>query len=344
MNNIIKIRRQYYFDFLRIAACFAVMVIHIDSYDWVAGKISTFDLRVLNFYRSALVRWAVPVFVMISGALFLNKDIPFKKLYSKYIFKIFTALVFWSFAYAVKDYVKTGDIHKAYETLILGHFHLWFLFMIMGLYMIVPFVRKIAESDFLTKYFLVLTIVFSSIMPHIADIVFMFSERYAFIAGKFTDKFMMYFVFGQTGYFLLGYFLDNKDITQKAERMIYFAGLCGFAFTTTFPDYAQNMKTAGLNLLWRNGLDTICVSAAVFIFFRKHFNYENRFIMKLAKYSFGTYLIHFAVITALRQLGLFSMAIRPAFLLPVIAVAVFIVSFIISAILNHIPLLKKYIV
>ena len=59
------------FDGLRILAAFAVVVLHTvaplfldlyQSYDW----------NVANVYES-LVRWSVPVFFMISGALFLNK-------------------------------------------------------------------------------------------------------------------------------------------------------------------------------------------------------------------------------------------------------------------------------
>lgn len=40
-----------------------------------------------------------------------------------------------------------------------------YLFIIVGLYMIVPFVREIAESEFMTKYFLVLAFIFTSVMP-----------------------------------------------------------------------------------------------------------------------------------------------------------------------------------
>lgn len=156
--------RQHYFDFLRVLAIFAVIVIHVAAQNWYTTDMHSFEWAAMNFYDS-IVRWAVPIFVMISGALFLSKDIPIRKLYSKYIFRIFTAFIFWSFMYAVKKYMESGDIVQAFMYFLRGEFHMWFLFMIVGLYMIVPFVKKIAESESLTKYFLVLAFIFSFVMP-----------------------------------------------------------------------------------------------------------------------------------------------------------------------------------
>lgn len=92
------------------------MVIHVAADNWNAADVRSFEWQVFNFYDS-LVRFGVPVFVMISGALFLkpDKDIPVKKLYSKYIFRIVIAFVFWSFIYAARGYMKTGDMIDAVD-------------------------------------------------------------------------------------------------------------------------------------------------------------------------------------------------------------------------------------
>ena len=58
---------------------------------------------------------------MISGALFLSRDISARKMYSKYILRIVLAFVFWSFIYAV----ITGDgIEGKIGALVKGHYHL----------------------------------------------------------------------------------------------------------------------------------------------------------------------------------------------------------------------------
>lgn len=131
--------RRHCFDFLRVVMTFAVIITHINAQDWGSAR-NTYRI-VFNVYH-ALGWIAVPVFCMISGALFLSRDIPIKKLYSKYIFRIFTAFMFWSSVYALRFYLKEGNSAKAFELFISGNYHLWFLFMIAGLYMIVPFIEE----------------------------------------------------------------------------------------------------------------------------------------------------------------------------------------------------------
>ncbi len=117
------------------------MVLHLGAQNWYTTDVKSFAWNTFNFYDS-IVRWAVPSFVMISGALFLQRDIPFKKFFSKYIFRIVTAFLFWSFVYAVANYAKNKDIIKALGHFIMGHYHLWFLFMITGLYIYCTFHEK----------------------------------------------------------------------------------------------------------------------------------------------------------------------------------------------------------
>ena len=65
-NNQSSIKRTPYFDKLRIIAIIAVVTIHCCGKDTLS--VGSFDWNVINAYN-CLVQWAVPVFVMISGAL-----------------------------------------------------------------------------------------------------------------------------------------------------------------------------------------------------------------------------------------------------------------------------------
>ena len=61
----------------------------------------------ISFYYNGISRFGVPNFFMISGALFLNRDLPFEKIINKYINNIFLNkkmvihLIFWSFIYSI---------------------------------------------------------------------------------------------------------------------------------------------------------------------------------------------------------------------------------------------------
>ena len=87
---------------------------------------------------------------------------------------------------------------------------------------------------------------------------------------------------------------------------------------------------------------------AVFTFF-KYKDYNNKrvndFVKVLSKYSFGAYLVHALIIEQLDvRFGLNTLSFNPILAELTIGIIVFLVSFVISGILNKIPVLNKYIV
>ena len=337
--------RYYCFDFLRVVGAFAVIVIHVAASKWYTTDIHTFEWETMNFYDS-IVRWAVPVFVMISGALFLSRDIPVRKIYSKYIYRIFMAFLFWSFVYAAHEYMKNRDIIKAAGHFLKGHYHMWFLYMIAGLYMIVPFVKRIAESESLTKYFIVLAFFFAFLFPEIVNFISVFSEKYGEFAGSLTNRFYLQFAGGFTGYFLLGYFLSRTEISHKTAKIMYALGIAGY-ITGMLLSVTVSMITGKASQTFYSNLtvNNLLWAASVFVFFKAKFNRPSRIIRVLSQYSFGAYLVHAAVIgLIINTLGLNTLTFNPLLSIPVISVIVFVISFGISAVLNQIPVLNKYIV
>ena len=93
----------------------------------------------MNVYDS-LVRFAVPIFVMISGALFLQRDIPTKIIYTKYILKLSVAYIFWSLIYSL---YYGGNLSRHVINFINSTFHLWFIPMIIGLYIAYPIIMHL---------------------------------------------------------------------------------------------------------------------------------------------------------------------------------------------------------
>lgn len=64
-------QRLWNLDILRIVSIAAVVIIHTASQYLGKLDVTSPYWEIFNFY-DGIVRWAVPVFVMISGALFLN--------------------------------------------------------------------------------------------------------------------------------------------------------------------------------------------------------------------------------------------------------------------------------
>ena len=64
---------QLYIDVLRIVACFSVIMLHTSAQAWYSLPVESGGFQIANSY-DALFRFGVPVFVMISGALFLAPE------------------------------------------------------------------------------------------------------------------------------------------------------------------------------------------------------------------------------------------------------------------------------
>lgn len=64
-------------------------------------------------------------------------------------------------------------------------------------------------------------------------------------------------------------------------------------------------------------------------------------ILKISQYSFGIYLVHIIVIEQLGRLGITASRWNPVIAVPLVVCIVFIISLVISAILNNIPVVKS---
>lgn len=293
----------------------------------------------------ALVRWPVPVFVMMSGALFLSKDIPIRKIYSKYVFRIFTAFLFWTCIYAAKEFVKTRDAAHAFSLFVYPFNHLWFMPMIAALYMVVPLMKKFTESKSIMKYFLALSLVFAVLVPFLTKLVNIFQSQYSTFAADALKMINVPFAGSMTGYFMLGYYLNTEDISSKTEHMIYITGIAAFVMSIVMSILESRME--GNPVIVFYSFETIYIlleCIAIFVFFKKHFNRENKIVRLLSDYSFGIYLAHYMGLSVAQLCGLNYATFNTVLSVPVTGIAVYVLSFISTWILIRIPVLKNYVV
>lgn len=351
-------KRKVYCDYLRLVATFAVVFIHVAASNWSNVDVNGIQWQVFNIYDS-LVRWGVPIFVMISGALFLNRDVPIKNIYSKYVLRMVIAFVSWSLFYAIltTDTFQHGLINSLKShigTLVTGHYHMWFVLMIIGLYMCIPFMKKIVSDETVMKYFLKLSFIFAFLIPWVLKIVNDFvGSNNSMIQKMVTTidsnlmNMGMSMVLGYSFYFILGYYLDRIEIKKDVRVMIYVAGILGFIFTVV-ADAGLSIKTqvANSNYYGNFEVNVLLEVIAVHTLFKYHtFQNEkvNRFVVVLSKFGFGAYLIHTFIIESMAAILHFDTLSMNAWIsVPLISIIVFGVSMGISAVLNHIPVIKKY--
>ena len=343
--------RQTYMDCLKILATFAVMIGHTAAQ--YSGSVTGMTWDIFYFY-DAIIRWSVPVFVMVSGSLFLSGNRSIERIYKKNILRMATAFIFWSMVYAlVSFFTSTGyELKNMLRWFVEGPTHMWFLFMIVGLYMIVPFLQKITVDRKLTAYFLLLSLFFTFLLPYCIMVISFKSEKISSIGSSVLNKFSLYFTFGYVAYFVCGYFLNESKIRGKLEWIIYFFGICGFLVTIFYASVFSVPKKENVVLFHDSfAVNVLLESIAVFVFAKNHLTFLQtgerlkKLLKKLSTYSFGAYLVHAMVITQLNHLlGLNTLSFHPVISVPLIGVITFIISFTISGILHKIPILNKYIV
>lgn len=127
----------------------------------------------------ALVRFCVPVFYMISGALFLSKkEINMKKIFSKNILKILIIIAVWLPIHGIFSYYKYGNeiiglnsFIQIFKEIIDNQYQFWFLFPLLSMYICLPILKKISEDKKVTKYFIILFFIFQIIRQSIIPII-----------------------------------------------------------------------------------------------------------------------------------------------------------------------------
>ena len=88
-------KRIVYFDVLKVITCFMVIMIHVISRTWYVLDLKSSEFTFLTILDS-ICRCAVSIYLMISGAIFLNEDknIKIKDMFRKYILNIFLIYLF----------------------------------------------------------------------------------------------------------------------------------------------------------------------------------------------------------------------------------------------------------
>ena len=344
-----QLNRIVYYDYLRVFASFAVIIIHVSAQNWYTSDVNGFPWKVFNFYDS-IVRWGVPVFVMISGSLFLKREIPLKTMYSKYVLRLVISFFTWAFIYAI---FVNQSLEGRLDVLIHGYYHMSFILMIIGIYICMPFIKPLVETSNRMKYYLLLSFVYAFALPEVFNLITDFGSDLIVTGSKAIrsdiNNMNMHIVLGYTCYFVLGYFLSEIDLNKRQRFIIYILGILGFAFTIIMDlIVALKTQTPCEKYYDYHTVNVLLEAVAVFTWF-KYREYEhhklNAFVQKLSKYSFGAYLVHVLIIEQLKtRFGFNTLSFYPALAVICIGLAVFAVSYVISAILNRIPIVNRYMV
>lgn len=342
--------KKTYIESLRILATFAVVMIHICMTEVVNYSIDEIGIVNYIFYSIGygLVRWAVPIFIMITGSLLLpqNKKLSEAKVI-QYIKRMVITLLLFGTAYACIEIVFTDGLSKWYLLIpkallrvleMKSWDHLWYLYLLIGLYIMTPFTKAALEKlDSKTLYHLIIVLYFINYIIPTVNTIFGLSISKFWIAAN-----------GYYLYYLIGFYLtlpENMFVMNK--KVLYIAGVISMLIICIWDgikiwfmgDYSHWIREANCLIPF--------IAVAIFVYFKSNepINWSTGKIgSSISRCSFGIYLLHpFYINILYKVVGITPRTFRICIGVPVLFIVVFLLSWITTALLKRIPLIKRII-
>lgn len=341
MEQKTTVQRLYWMDAAKAAAILFVVMQHSISGAFTTLPTASWEWKLTNFIFE-LSRLTIPLFIMCSGIGMLSKERTVKRVWTGNIFAILKIYAAWMCVFgliSIGSLLAEGYtnpitlINAMLKSILFGHYHTWFIMMLAGLYMITPFLSRIAGDDKLLRYFTALSVIFTIFIPVVGriDSLSRLDEVITQIDMKFAAGYSMYF--------MTGFFLSGRKNLKKYRWIILFIFIVTF-LTAFFWSNSVSVQTGEpYQLIYTEfyplGFILSICSLCLFKAFLGDCNKE-KFIQKIAgiqKYGIAVYLMH-PIFTAMIPEG--AGAERIGY-----GIAIWILSLLIAIVISRIPILNR---
>lgn len=357
--------REIYADLLRVFAAFTVVFQHTVTSVWYTVPVDSSDFAALNFLNS-LSRFGVGVFIMISGAFMLSPKYPHppEKILKHNLPRTLIPLVFWVIFYGVVEQINVnivdgsfaaGDIAGIVTDVLSAPLllftkpagHLWFLYTIVGLYLLTPPLRVFTEhaSRKMVLYVITLFFAFGLFLPTVNHLLKTFAgfTLYKNIGIQGVTSF--------AGFYLTGFYLSHFGVGATARKAMYGAALASWIVAFVAATYISDLHNTPNEYFFGNFRPTTYLMAAgIFAAMRATFSKDPRdehtqeqpqekpqkqsiilqkvttIALKFSGCMMGVYLIHPLFIKAFYGLHLTILEPHPIVTAPLAAIAFYILA------------------
>ncbi len=329
-------------DALRIIACFLVVFSHCCD-PFVAQFNNQYSDFLTGTILGSLVRCCVPLFVMMTGVLLLPLNTDMSSFYNKRIKRLVVPLIFWSLVLPTAYYLYlkgfsthspcidpaqfTGEKlgHKLYTFIFNFTYEttpLWYLYMLVGLYLIMPILSAWLTQATRKELKLFLGIWgFTLFLPYIKMVApmlgYMGNYGHMGLYGECDWNMFgtFYYVSGFIGYLVLAYYLTKYPLDWSWRKMLsitipmFIVGgiITAYGYILTNDYFPGNY--AYLEILWFfTGINVFMMTFPIFVIVQKLNTQPSPALSRWASLTFGIYLCHFFIVQVCYDLfGLFNL-------------------------------------
>lgn len=339
------------FDLLRVLAIYMVVQIHTGEFEYISPEgtvLHTAGSWAVGWTNS-LLRVCVPLFVMITG-FFLFPIEDERRFFRKRFTRVLIPFVLWCAVYSFYSYAQ-GTISLRMAWLNIARIpvnygtevgHLWFVYMLMAIYLIAPVFspwvvsagRKSMEL-FLALWAVTLTLPFIHLF---------FPAVWGECYWNATPT--LYYFSGFMGYAVLAAYIKRFWMAPSLRIDWLAIGLVVAGYAITLGGFLYRLRyeqqVKSLELTWNfTSLNVAMMTAGLFLLFRNLRAQDSnsrvwKWIDDLSRMSYGMYLAHIIVLNTIHSH--LAPMIGNAFLrIPTIAIATFVITYLVIKLLSLLP-------
>lgn len=367
MKTSLSGERIVFLDYLRVVAIFMVLLVHSIEPFYLGGEgtlvASYGDARWVTFLDSAL-RCAVPLFVMTSSYLLVpvaGDGITFLK---RRFLRVGIPFIVWSLLYAIVPYWGTGgeiDVTTNLSRLVFNLMphagHLWFVYMILGIYILMPIISPWLErvSPRNERLFIALWLL-STAVPFMRWAASATGTAEVWGEASWNEFGMLYYTSGFIGYIVVAHYIRNH-VNWSVKRTLSVAipmfavgyMIVALPFYYQLSDQYPISGPIDLAVAWERSwcfatTGVALTAIALFLIFKLITKPCRIYPLfeRLSRLSFGIYLVHiFVLVAVFGYVSSWGLATPLTMLLT--AAITFVLSAIIVELLSHLPKSKYFI-
>lgn len=357
MNN-----RIVFLDYLRVVACFMVILVHCCEPFYLGGEgtyiANSYDAFWVTIIDSAL-RCAVPLFVMTSSYLLFPLQTPTSQFFRRRVVRVVVPFAIWSLLYALIPMWGCGEgfdraDNLANLTLNFNMFsgHLWFVYMILGVYILMPllspWVEKVSKRG--EEFFLAAWAV-TTLVPFLHQAALaLFGRAEVYGEANWNEFGTLYYISGFIGYLVAAHYIRTyidwswkKTLAVAVPMWATGYAIAALWFWSQIPDTYPVNAPIDLAVLmeqsWRFcSIGVAMTTFGIFLIFKK-ISYSGavyKLVEPISKVSYGVYLMHmFALVPTISLVGSWGFATPITIVLS--AVITLVVCSVVALIISKLP-------
>lgn len=333
MDNSTK-SREVWIDWMRVAACFMVFIVHSTEPFYLGGDGSLILTKTDAFWASffdSFARACVPLFIVASSYLQFPLHYSSGEFFRRRAVRILIPFVIWSIVYAFAFGEPVSNLKDLLLNFNYAAGHLWFVYMLIGIYLLMPLLSPWAEKVGRKELQVYIGIwLFTTLIPLMRD--WLSAAPLAITYGptgiprqalfplwgeaSWNAYGMFYYFSGFIGYLLIGLYLRKFVGSLSWGKTLAIALPCflvGFSISfggflrRVFESCGGDFPAAGIidmavrwETTWCNDTIGVALMTTAWLLLFKKINCSGGFygkvLLPVSKASYGMYLIHLLIL------------------------------------------------